>query len=40
MYRILGLIIDDRPNWKVHLKNVKARAGKKLGLLKTLAHEK
>jgi hypothetical protein len=28
----LGLIIDDRLNWKVHLKDVKARAGQKLGL--------
>jgi hypothetical protein len=33
-HRILGIIIDDRLNWKVHLK-----AGKKLGLLKTLAHK-
>jgi hypothetical protein len=39
-HRILGLILDDKLNWKVHLKDVKARAGKKLGLLKTLAHKK
>jgi hypothetical protein len=39
-HRILGLIIDDRLNWKINLKDVKARAGKKLGLLKTLAHKK
>jgi hypothetical protein len=39
-HRILGLIIDDRLNWKVHLKNVNARADKKLGILKTLAHKK
>jgi hypothetical protein len=39
-YRILGLIIDDRLNWKVHLKNEKPRAAKKLGLLKILAHKK
>jgi hypothetical protein len=30
-HRILRLIIDDRFNWKVLLKDVKARAGKKLG---------
>jgi hypothetical protein len=39
-HRILGLIIDDRLNWNVHLKDVKARAQKKLGLLKTPAHKK
>jgi hypothetical protein len=39
-HRILGLIIDVRLNWKVHLKDVKARAGKKLGLLNTIAHKK
>jgi hypothetical protein len=40
-HRILRLIQDDRFNWKVLLKgDVKARAGKKLGLLKTLAHIK
>jgi hypothetical protein len=39
-HRILGLIIDDRLNYKVQLKDVKARAGKRLGLLKTLAHKK
>jgi hypothetical protein len=39
-HRILGPIIDDRLNLKVHLKDVKARAGKKLGLLKALAHTK
>jgi hypothetical protein len=39
-HRILGLIIDGRLNWKVHLKVVKARAGKKLGLLERLAHKK
>jgi hypothetical protein len=38
-HRILGPIIDDRLNWKVLLKDVKARAGKKPGLLKTLAHK-
>jgi hypothetical protein len=37
--RILGLIIDVRLNWKVHLTEVKARAGKKLGLLMTIAHK-
>jgi hypothetical protein len=39
-HRIVGLIIDDRLNWKVHLKDVKVQAGKKLELLKTLAHKK
>jgi hypothetical protein len=39
-HRILGLIVDDRLKWRVHLKDVKARAKKKLGLLKTLAHKK
>jgi hypothetical protein len=39
-HSILGLIIDDRLNLKVHLKDVKARAGKKLGPLKTVAHKK
>jgi hypothetical protein len=36
----LGLIIDDKLNWKVHLKDVKARASKKLRLLKTQAYKK
>jgi hypothetical protein len=39
-HRILGQIIDDRLNWKVHLKDVKARAGKRLGLLKILEQTK
>jgi hypothetical protein len=39
-HRILGQIIDHRLNWKVHLKDVKARAGKRLGLLKILEHTK
>jgi hypothetical protein len=39
-HRILGLIIDDRLNLEVHLKDVKAREGKKLGLIKTLAYKK
>jgi hypothetical protein len=36
----LELIIDDILNWKEHLKDVKARAGKEQGLLRTLAHKK
>jgi hypothetical protein len=38
-HRILGLILDEKLNWKEHLKNVKARTSKKLNLLKTLAHK-
>jgi hypothetical protein len=38
-HRILGLIFDERLNWKEHLKTVTARASKKLNLLKTLAHK-
>jgi hypothetical protein len=36
-HRILGPIFE-KFNWKEHLKTVKARASKKLNLLKTLAH--
>jgi hypothetical protein len=39
-HMILGLIIDDRLKWKVDLKDVKARVGKKLKRLRTLAHKK
>jgi hypothetical protein len=38
-HRILGLIFDERLNWR-DLKTVKARASKKLNLLQTLAHKK
>jgi hypothetical protein len=38
-HKILGLTFDERLNWKEHLKTVKARASKKLNLLKTLAHK-
>jgi putative SOS response-associated peptidase YedK len=38
-HRILSLILDKKLNWKEQLKNVKARASKKLNLLKTLAHK-
>jgi hypothetical protein len=38
-HRILGLILDEKLNWKEPLKNVKARASKKLNLLKTLDHK-
>jgi hypothetical protein len=36
--RILGLTFDERLNWKEHIKDVKARATRKLNLLKSLAH--
>jgi ribonuclease HI len=36
-HRILGLIFDDRLNWNAHIMDVKARATKKLSILKTLA---
>jgi hypothetical protein len=39
-HRILGLVFGERLNWKEHLNNVKARASKKVNLLKTLAHIK
>jgi hypothetical protein len=35
-HRILGLILDEKLNWKEHLK---ARERKKLNLFKTLAHK-
>jgi hypothetical protein len=35
-HRILGLIFDEILYWNKHLKNVKARASKKLNLLKIL----
>jgi hypothetical protein len=38
-HKILGLIFDEKLNWTEHLKTVKARASKKLNLLKTLAHK-
>jgi hypothetical protein len=31
---------DSIGNWKLHLQDVKARTGKKLGLVKTLAYKK
>jgi hypothetical protein len=37
--RILGLISDEKLNWKEQLKTVKACASKKLNLLKTMAHK-
>jgi hypothetical protein len=41
VHLFLTLIIDDRLYWKVHLKDVKARAGKKLGATKdTSTHKK
>jgi hypothetical protein len=39
-HRVLGLIMDERMNWKEHLKDTKTRATKKLNLLKTLSHKK
>jgi hypothetical protein len=38
-HKILGLIFDEKFNWKEHLKTVKARTSKKLNLLNTLAHK-
>jgi hypothetical protein len=37
-HRTLGLTFDERLNWKEHIKDVKARATKKLNLLKSLSH--
>jgi hypothetical protein len=37
-HRILGLTFDERLNWKEHIKDVKARATRKLNLLKSLSH--
>jgi hypothetical protein len=37
---ILGLIFDQRLNWKEHIKNLKPRAMKKLNIIKSLAHMK
>jgi hypothetical protein len=39
-HRILGLIFDQPLNWKEHIKDVKARAIKKLNIIKSLAHKK
>jgi hypothetical protein len=36
-HRILGLTFDERLNWNEHIKDVKARATKKLNLLKILS---
>jgi hypothetical protein len=38
-HRVLGLIIEERMNWKEHLKETKAREMKNLNLLKTLSHK-
>jgi hypothetical protein len=35
--RILGLNFDERLNWKEDIKDVKARATRKLNLLKSLS---
>jgi hypothetical protein len=37
-HRILGLTFDTRMNWLEHNKNTKARAEKKIKLIKYLAH--
>jgi hypothetical protein len=37
-HRILGLTFDEGLNWKDHIKDVKARATRKLNLLKSLSH--
>jgi hypothetical protein len=39
-HRILGLIFDQRLNWKEHIKDAKARAMKKWNIIKSLAHKK
>jgi hypothetical protein len=39
-HRILGLIFDQRLNRKVYIKDIKARAMKKLNIIKSLAHKK
>jgi hypothetical protein len=38
-HRILGLIFDEKLNWKEHLKTVKVRASIKLNLLRILTHK-
>jgi hypothetical protein len=37
---ILGLISDQRLNWKEHIKDVKARAMMILNIIKSMAHKK
>jgi hypothetical protein len=39
-HRILGLIFDERMNWKEHIKDVKGRKERKLNIIKSLAHTK
>jgi hypothetical protein len=33
-----ALIFDERKNWKNHIKDVKAKAARKLNIIKSLAH--
>ncbi|XP_072384390.1 uncharacterized protein [Diabrotica undecimpunctata] len=37
-HKILGLIFDQKLNWKIHLKKLKDNCAGKLNILKTLAH--
>jgi hypothetical protein len=37
-HRILGLVIDERMNWKKHIQDAKERISKKLNLSKRLSH--
>lgn len=38
--KFLGLIIDNKLNWKSHIQNLKTESMKRMNLLKTLAHHK
>jgi hypothetical protein len=37
-HRILGVIFDERANWRAHIFDAKARALKKLNIIKSLSH--
>jgi hypothetical protein len=37
-HRILGLTFDTKMNWLEHIKNTKARAKRKINIIKCLAH--
>jgi hypothetical protein len=39
-HHILGLTFDEKLKWKEHIKDVKARALRKLNIIKSLAHSK
>jgi hypothetical protein len=37
-HRILGVIFDERANWRAHICDAKARALKKLNIIKSVSH--